>query len=147
MSSKILPGTCAAQVVSTAALPPEIHPLPGLPTPATPPMPVPLATILGQGVGASTGIVIFDGINAFYIPDISGDLKTTLEQVVAALTQVKTALDQIGSAFTTIDGQPTGGTGSAVVPTVTANVTAISTAGTAVETAKTALNTLKGALK
>jgi hypothetical protein len=103
--------------------------------------------VQSEGVGASTGVLILDGEKRYYFPKGTPDLKTTLEQVIAALAQTKTALNQVASALTTIDAKPTGGTGSAVVATVAANVSAINTAATAVDTAKEALNTLKGALR
>ncbi len=147
--SKILAGTCVGLVVSTQLTPPELPPLPALPVPPVPPLPVPLATILGQGVGLSTGIVIFDGPNAFYIPNISGDLKATLTNLISTLTQVKTALDKVGSALTSIDTRPYLATGDGVPgsPTAAADITSIAAAATAIDVIKTTLNTLNGALK
>lgn len=128
--SKALPASCVAGAV----------------TAGTPALPV-TATVLSEGVAASEGLVLIDEDVAYYFPKTSGDLKTTLEQVVAALTQTKTALDKVVLSLTAIDAKPTGGTGSASTPVATSNIALVTTAATAVEAAKTALNTLKGAMR
>lgn len=112
-----------------------------------PPLPLAVDTILSEGVAASDGIAIIDGLKSRYITNVSADLKTTLQQVVAALTQTKTALDKIGSALSLIDAKPTGGTASAVTPVAATDILALAAAATAVDAAKTALNTLTGALR
>lgn len=58
------------------------------------------AVILGQGKGASSGILILDGEERTYIPTVSGDIKTTIEKVIAALDQIGPALTAIGSGMT-----------------------------------------------
>ncbi len=97
-------------------------------------LPILGATILSEGVGSSSGILLLqDDDGKIYIAKTSGDLKTTLEQL-------STALGQLTSALGTLDAKPVGGTGSAPAPAVAGNITAITAA-------KTALDALKAALK
>lgn len=129
--SKVLPASCAAGVVLAGV----------------PPLPLPAATVLSEGVGPSEGIAILDEDTVFYVPDTTPDLKATLDSLVNVLTQVKAALDKAVSALTTIDSKPTGGTGSAPTPAATVDIAAITTAATAIDGLKTTLSTLKGALR
>lgn len=125
--SKTLAATCNANVVLVD----------GLPLPAT---------ILSEGVAPSEGIVVLDESAAYYLAKTSPDLKTALEQTVAALAQAKTAFDTIATTLTSIGAGMTGGT-TAPPGTLSTNVTTINTAATALDTARAALNTLKGALR
>lgn len=129
--SKTLPASCVAGVV-----------LAGLP-----PLPVPTATILSEGIGASTGVVVLDEFGATYVAKTSPDLKTTLEQLIDVLTQVTDALNKTASALTLVDAKPTGGAGSAVVPTTVSDVAGITAASAAIVAIKTVLTTFKAVLK
>lgn len=88
--------------------------------------------ILGEGKQASTGILLMDGADLSYIPLISGDIKTTIEKVIAALGPIASALQAIG----------TGMTGSTTAPPPT-----LGTLVGQINTAKAELETLKEALK
>lgn len=90
-------------------------------------------TILSEGNQASTGVLIIDGLNTYYITSNATDLVSTLDNLSLALTQ-------IASALTAIDAKPTGGTGSASTPVASTNVTQINTI-------KSQVDTLKGVLK
>lgn len=89
--------------------------------------------ILSEGKQASTGVLIVDGLNSYYITSNASDLITTLDKISLSLTQ-------IASALTAIDAKPTGGTGSAPSPVAGSNVTQINTI-------KSEVDALKGALK
>lgn len=122
----------------------------GMVTAGVPPLPLPTATILCQGVGPSTGFVILDEGDAYYValttPDVASvltSLSSTMEQVTTALTQAATAITNAVIGMNLIDAKPTGGTGSAPTPVATASTTAMTTAGTAISTASTAITTLK----
>lgn len=78
LGAAAIPASCAASVVTALGVP------------------VPVAQILGEGVGQSSGALVLNGLTAFYVPNTQPDLKTTLEQVVAALQKVSKALDDIG---------------------------------------------------
>lgn len=56
--------------------------------------------ILGEGKGPSSGIVILDGLDRTYIPTVTGDIKTTIEKVIAALDEIAPALQAIGGGMT-----------------------------------------------
>lgn len=148
--SKLLPASCVSGTVTIDALPAQTPPLPALPVPASPALVIPLATIVGQGVGASTGFVLIDGENVYYIPNISGDLKTLLERTIDTLTQVKTGLDKVASALTTLD--TTGfliaaDAGVPSPPVAASDISAITAAATQIDSIKAQMNTLNGALK
>lgn len=83
--SKILDATCAAGIV-----------LAGAPVP----LPVLPVTILGQGVGPSTGIVVIEEGTPTYIPNTSGDLAATLDTVISALGNITTSLAAIAASMT-----------------------------------------------
>lgn len=125
--TKVLPATCEASVVKI-----EGKVIAG-------------ATILSEGVAASTGVAVIEDEKVSYVTSNASDIKEALNKVIDALTETKTALDQIGSALSTLDGKPQGTL--TPVPTIGANITNIATAATKIQTAKTALNTLKGSLK
>lgn len=81
--SKALDATCTAGVVLADGIP------------------VIGATILSEGVGSSSGVLILDEDRQTYIGKTSGDLKIALEKIASALSQIATAL-------TTIDSKPAG---------------------------------------
>lgn len=123
--------------------------------------PVDVAEIFSEGAAPSEGVAIFEKGKVFYFAKTSPDLKSTLEQVIAALNQTKTALDKAVTIFTTqqaagaiapaaCDGLGASGTSAAYASatlTVPTDAAAITQAGVAIQQAKTALETLKGALK
>jgi hypothetical protein len=92
--------------------------------------------IISEGIGASEGIVLLQGGKAYYLAKTSGDLKTTLQKLTAALEKISDALGNIDSAGYLIAA--TGG-----VPGVPLNAANIS----AIDSAKSDLDDLLGALK
>ncbi len=111
--SKILEASCVAGVVMIGAIP------------------VPGVTILSEGVSPSTGIVVMQGDEAFYIAKISPDLKSTLETISSTLTTIATTLTAIGAGMT--------GPTTAPPPTLAVNVAQITTAAAALTTLGNAL--------
>ncbi len=131
--SKVLPATCAAQVVTTLPIVPTWQPaLPAPPRLPIPSAPLPLAIVLGAGIGPSTGIAVIDEEKAFYVPNISPDLAATLSSLTSALSQISTILTNIGAGMT-------GGT-TAPPPTLVADLATL--AGFT-----STLTTLMGALR
>ncbi len=132
--SKTLPATCAAGIVTALGVPID-------------------ADILSEGVGSSEGVVILDDEDATYIPKTSGDLDTTLDKLINALTQVKVALDETKSGLQTLAGKNYLIAATAGVPDPAAstswvsNITNLGAASTAVASLKTELQTLKSQLK
>lgn len=94
--------------------------------------PVDAATILSQGKGQSSGLLIMFGEQAYYIPNAAEDLKTTIEKLADAVTKISNILTAIGAGMT--------GPTTAPPPTLATDVVAL----TAIVTE---LNTLKGVLK
>lgn len=136
--SKVFPATCQANVVTCN----------GLPMPDT--------TIMSQGVGQSSGIAVLDERDAWYVADISPDLKTLIERVIDVLTQVKVGLDKAADALTAIDTAGyiltvtpgTGGAGGiAATPVAASDISSITSASGQIESLKGQLDTLKGALR
>lgn len=139
--SKVLEATCLAGVVKVGALP------------------VPSATILSEGVGASEGVLLMQDDEQFYVPDTTPDLKTTLDKLTDSLTQINTSLTQAVTALTQsvlaltlLDAKPLGTLPP--VPAVAGNTAAITAAAAAITAAQvqlvadtTALTVLKGMLK
>jgi hypothetical protein len=111
--SKMIDATCVGGVVTAEGVP------------------VSVATILSEGVGASTGVLILDEAKTSYIAKTSPDLKTTLEKLSSALTA-------IASALTAIDGKALG-----TLPPVPAATSTIAT----ITSLQGDIATLKGALK
>lgn len=110
---KLLEATCVAGVVKVGVLP------------------VLGATILSEGVGPSSGILVLqDDDGKFYIAKTTPDLATTLDQLTTALTQ-------IASALTVLDAKPLGTLPA--VPGVAANVAAITVANAALTTLRAIL--------
>jgi hypothetical protein len=96
--SKILEATCEAGVVTSQGVAVE-------------------ATILSEGMGASEGVLVLEGVQASYITSNASDLKTTLEKVVNALTKIGETLTAIGGGMT--------GPSTAPPPALPANVAEI----------------------
>jgi hypothetical protein len=97
-------------------------------------LPVIGATILSEGLGPSSGILVLqDDDGKYYIAKTSTDLNTTLTQLI-------TALSHVASALSAIDVKPVGGTGSAPAPAAAGDIAAITSASAA-------LATLQGLLK
>ncbi len=126
--SKILEASCVAGVVRVGALV------------------VPGVAIFSEGVASSEGLLLLEGGEKFYISKTSPDLKTTLEQVVAALQAAADGLNQVVISSTAIGAAMTGPT-TAPPPTLAADLAVITTKAAAITAARTALNILKGALK
>lgn len=80
--SKILPGSCTGNVVTSESLP------------------IPTAEILSEGVGPSTGIVIMQGDKQFYIAKTSPDLKVTIEKLNSLITKLVPIITSIGAGMT-----------------------------------------------
>lgn len=90
------------------------------------------ATILSEGVGSSSGIVVIDEYNVYYVATTSPDLETTLTKTISAIQKIATTLTAIGAGMT--------GPTTAPPPTLAADVTEINGYATDLET-------LKGELK
>ncbi len=146
MSATMLPATCIAGVVTVLPILPVYQPaLPNPPILPTVPTILPGAIILSGGVGPSIGFVVIDGINAYYVANISISLKLVLDQLVLAFNQANTALTQIATTLTSIAAGMTGPT-TAPPPTIVADVLAINTAAVALAAANTVIGTLKEVL-
>lgn len=94
-------------------------------------VPVPGATILGEGVGQSQGALLIDREKRTYIPKTSPDLKTTLEKTIEALNTIAETLTSIGAGMTGATTAPPGD--------LAANVASIQAAASELETLKEAL--------
>lgn len=81
--SKVINATCVGKVVTADSVP------------------VPAATILSEGVGPSTGVLLLDEDLAKYVTSNASDIKSALDKIADALTQIATAL-------TLIDAKPLG---------------------------------------
>lgn len=118
--SKVVEATCVAGIVKVGALP------------------VPTATILSEGVAASSGILVLDEDKATYIAKVSTDLKDALDQLSSALGSLTTAL-------TTLDVKvqpttcPAGAGVTVTTPLATASITSITSAKAAIDLLKEAL--------
>lgn len=108
--------------------------------------PVASAQIMSAGAGESTGTLFMFGEDAYYFPNATADLKTTIEKLIDTLTGVTAALTQIGTSLTSIGAGMTGPT-TAPPPTLATDVVAINGKVTELNAIKASLNTLKGALK
>ena len=118
--SKVLPATCEDGVVTVEGKPVT-------------------ATILSEGVAASTGISVIEEDTVTYLAKTTPDLKTTLERLSEALESIASALDAIDTAtLITTCGAGAGTAGPALV--ATADIAAI-------EDAKDAIDELKDNLR
>ena len=97
--AKVLAATCANGVVTYAGVN-----LSGV-------------TILGEGVGASSGVLILDVDQVYYIPKTSPDLATTLQSLTDALSKIASTMTDIGAGMT--------GPTTAPPPTLAASVAQI----------------------
>lgn len=123
-----LPATCVQSVVKVDNFPVEI------------------AEILSSGKAQSSGVLVMYGDKAFYITNVSGDIKTTIEKLISTITSLNDALTQIGTTLTSIGAGMTGPT-TAPPPTLPTDVTAINAKVTELNAIKSDLNSLKEALK
>jgi hypothetical protein len=108
---KILKGSCVGTVVTSTSVPPEI---------------IVGCTILGAGLGASTGIIILSDVDAVYIPQISGDITTIINQLSADLTSLGSAITAMQSALiATGFGSASAAAAAAAVSQLTTSVAAL----------------------
>ncbi len=110
---RVLEATCAAGVVSVGSLP------------------ITDAVILSEGIASSSGFLIIQGSDSFYVAKTSPDLKSTLESI-------SDALGSIASSLTLLDAKPIG-----TLPAAPTSGTYI----TAITAAKTELDALTEGLK
>jgi hypothetical protein len=68
--SKVIAATCVANIVTADSVP------------------VPVATVLSQGISPSSGVLVMDEGRAYYIPNNSSDLKDVLVSIDAILQQL-----------------------------------------------------------
>jgi len=114
--SKVLPATCLAGVVTCEGLP------------------VPGVTILSEGLGQSSGLLILEEDSKTYVATNSTDIDGLLSQVTLALTDVANCLENLdNSGFWIAESSPKP---PVLGPTITSIRTEISN-----------LNIIKGALK
>lgn len=123
--SKVLEATCLAGIVKVGQTP------------------VPDTTVLSEGVGSSSGVLILEEDKKTYIAKTSPDLKSTLEQLEVALSQTATALLEVIQALGVVS--------AATIPPSTggiaSNVANITVATVQLNLAKSQVTTLKGMLK
>lgn len=119
--SKALQATCVAGIVIADSVP------------------VPVATILSQGVGSSSGVLILDDDKATYIAKTTPDLETTLTKLISVLTELTSALTSIDTKVL-VTTCPAGAGTTVPLPLAASNITALTAL-------KTELTTLKGMLK
>jgi len=126
--SKVLDATCVGGIVKVGALP------------------VPGTTILSEGIGASSGLLILDEDKKTYIAKTSPDLDSTLSNVIDSLDTLSEALNKIATTLTSIGANMTGPT-TAPPGTLAADVAEIVIKATALDTIKVQLETLQEELK
>ncbi len=99
MKAKVFSAACAASIVLVGGIPVA-------------------CTILGEGIGPSTGFLIIEGDDAFYVPKTSPDLKATIESI-------GTILDKIVAIATALNAVtvPPGSATSLIAQLVALNVT------------------------
>lgn len=85
---KILNGACAAGVVTSTNLIPEI---------------IVGCKIIGEGRGISTGLIVLSDVDAYYIPQISGDITAVITQLTGHLTLLTAALAGIQASIVAND--------------------------------------------
>lgn len=85
---KILNGACIGTVVTSLSLIPEV---------------IVGCKIIGEGRGPSTGMIVLSDTDAYYIPQISGDITLTINQITANLTLISAALAGIQSSLVAND--------------------------------------------
>ncbi len=92
----------------------------------------PEASIVSEGVGASTGFLLISQGKKIYLAKISPDLKTAIDKAASALSTIASTLTSIGAGMT--------GPTTAPPPTLAASVSSINAV-------VSELNTLKDNLK
>lgn len=107
---------------------------------------IPGVTVLSEGVGESSGLLIIEVDEPTYIALTTPDLKSTIEKAMDALEDVASVLNKIATTFTSIGAGMTGPT-TAPPGTLAADVATIVSKATEITATRTALGTLKGALK
>ncbi len=101
-------------------------------------------TILGEGVGPSSGVLVIDEDQLTYIPKTSPDLDGTLEKVIDAL---QAASDGLGSASSGLTALAPIADPIAGPLAIISAVAGLDSAQASIGTAKTALQELKGSLR
>jgi len=104
------------------------------------------AEILSEGKQASSGVILFQGENVYYLTSSATDIKTTIEKLVDSLDKISSVLTTIGTTLTSIGAGMTGPT-TAPPGTLATDVATINSKATEITAIKSELNTLKGALK
>lgn len=103
-------------------------------------------TILSMGKQASTGFLIMDGEQAYYVASNALDIKTVIEKLVTVIEKSADALTQASNGLIAAGGALDGIAGGSGTSTTAAG-NAITPLITQLNTVKSELNTLKGALK
>jgi hypothetical protein len=104
------------------------------------------AIVTSEGKQASSGILIIDGLVAYYVASSATDIKTTIEKIVAVIDDLTASLNQLVTVITSVGAGMTGPT-TAPPPTLATDLAQITAKVTTLNATKTALNNLKGALK
>lgn len=107
---------------------------------------VPSAVILSEGKAASEGLLILEEEKATYVAKTSGDLKTSIENMVSALDAVASALTTVANTLTAIGGGMTGSS-TAPPPALPTNVSQINSKVSEIQSLKSEFESLKDALK
>lgn len=94
-------------------------------------VPVDGVTLFGAGKAASSGILVMQEGQLYYIPISFSDLKTTLEKLSAAVGQIASTLTSIGAGMT--------GPTTAPPPTLVADVATLNSIKAEVDLLKEAL--------
>ncbi len=102
-------------------------------------------TILGAGVAKSTGILILDGVTAFYLASSAPDIDVTLEKLIALVTDLAASTTTIANTLTAIGAGMTGPS-TAPPPVLPTNVADLNAKVASFNAIKTELETLKGEL-
>lgn len=108
--------------------------------------PIPTAQVLSEGKQASSGVLLMQGEECFYITSNATDIKTTIAKISSIIEDLNSALTQIATTLTSIGAGMTGPT-TAPPPTLAADVLAITGKVTELTATKVELDLLKEALK
>jgi hypothetical protein len=126
--SKMIEAACSGGIVTASGLP------------------VTVASVLSEGIGASTGILILDEDQAKYLAKTSPDLKATLEKLSTHLSTVSGTLNTIANVLTSIGAAMTGPT-TAPPPTLATSVATIVSDATNLTALKVEVDLLKVSLR
>lgn len=126
--SKVLEASCVAGIVKVGLLP------------------VVGTTILSEGVGASTGLLVLEEDTATYVAKTTPDVKTSIERTMDALEDIASVLNTIATTLTSIGAGMTGPT-TAPPGTLATDVATIVSKATEITATRTLLSTLKESLK